>query len=517
MQRFFRIDRRTVQRVFILTAIFFFAAHLYRFTGTNFSHDSLQIFQQTNAEFQFSLGRFMQPIYWKLRGQVVVPYLIGLLSFLFLAAALCLVSDLLRLTSRLSIALCCMALCANSTLALANGTFISWLDVYMLSFLLSVVSVFLCVRLRWGFLLAPIPLCMMLGLYQSYLQTAILLFLFCLLHDLLDSRVPPPEKILAFSAKALFTLIAGLLLYAIANHLILSYKGIELGTEYNSIRSVGQYAGFSIPALIRDTYLYPFSYMSSPQTHFPRLACALYMLVWVIGLFCLFRLARKNGMRLPAAIMTALILFLLPLGANAVYFISKGIVHTLMIYSFFFAFVLPVSLIERAIREDALPAPRKAVCTSLVFCAFSLTFLSDVIFCNQLYLRRDLEYQSTLSLFTRVIDRAEQVDGYQPGFTPVALIGTLFDTPLFLERDGFDSFSSMLGTNNVYATTSPTDYPWYFWHILGYPFNLVSNFERDQWALREDVLAMPAFPAKGSCQMIDGTMVIRLGNRSVAD
>lgn len=40
------------------------------------------------------------------------------------------------------------------------------------------------------------------------------------------------------------------------------------------------------------------------------------------------------------------------------------------------------------------------------------------IYANQMYLKKDLEYDATLSVMTRVVDRIEQVEGYIPGETP---------------------------------------------------------------------------------------------------
>ena len=58
-----RLDRRTVVRVFLLTALFFFAAHVYRFTSIGFTHDSLLINQSDDRFSQISFGRFLQPLY----------------------------------------------------------------------------------------------------------------------------------------------------------------------------------------------------------------------------------------------------------------------------------------------------------------------------------------------------------------------------------------------------------------------------------------------------------------------
>ena len=115
---------------------------------------------------------------------------------------------------------------------------------------------------------------------------------------------------------------------------------------------------------------------------------------------------------------------------------------------------------------------------------------------------------------TRVIDRAEQTEGYEPGYTPVAIVGTMYDSPLVLDRPGFESLYAVNATanNNHYATSSEEFYADYFWRILGYPFNLLGDNDRGRVAEMAVVRGMPAFPAKDSVKMSDGTLVIRLGN-----
>ena len=50
---------------------------------------------------------------------------------------------------------------------------------------------------------------------------------------------------------------------------------------------------------------------------------------------------------LPCAALTFVFLLLVPFGADFIYLLSKGMVHDLMIYAFFFCAVLPISLADR--------------------------------------------------------------------------------------------------------------------------------------------------------------------------
>jgi len=498
-----RLDRRTVIRVFALTALFFFAAHIYRFTSAGFTHDSLLINQSDDRFSQISFGRFLQPLYWKLRGDIPAPMLVGLLSCAFLGGAICLVVHLLDLRSMLSVALTCAALTANATLTLAGGSYISWMDVYMLAFLLSAASVFVCDRWRYGFLGAPLLLLASLALYQSYISCAALLFLMLLVKSAL--RGDTPGAIIRSAFKYLFVLLAGLLLYAAAVPAVLSATNMALSTAQNSIAGVGQFGGVSVFTLIADTYLYPLRYMCAPETHLSRFCALAGLGVFVLGGVCFVYLLRARRIALPAALLAVLAVLLMPFAANAVYFISKGFIHSAMIYAFFLAFVFPVFLIEQAAGDTPLLSGARMLAAMLLVFIYGCNFVTA----HQLYLHRDLGLQATLSVMTRVIDRIEQVEGYDPGYTPVAVVGNLSDSRMSMERPGFEHLSPY-GLNN-YAVTYMETNTWYLWQILGYPANLVDFDTHRALIQREDVRAIPAFPAKDCCQMIDGVLVVRIG------
>ena len=134
-----------------------------------------------------------------------------------------------------------------------------------------------------------------------------------------------------------------------------------------------------------------------------------------------------------------------------------------------------------------------------------LTICTNVIHSNHVYLQKDLEYHSTLSVMTRVIDRIERTDGYIPGTTPVVLIGTLDNSEIALTDDGFDSKSH-------YATTYYETYQNYFSTVLGYPINILDKDFAEDYYSNSNVIAMTSFPSEGCTKIIDGVLVIKLSD-----
>ena len=153
-----------------------------------------------------------------------------------------------------------------ATFAIANSSYISWTDVYMLSFLCCALCVYVTAKYRFGFLGGAPILFAGLGLYQSYLETAIVLFLLVLIRMTLEKQ--PLRDVILFGLKALFVLLTALLLYAAVYSLSLRLTGIQAQSAYNGLASVGKYDDLgSMLRLLGETYLYPFQYLFRPESH----------------------------------------------------------------------------------------------------------------------------------------------------------------------------------------------------------------------------------------------------------
>ena len=82
MDKFVVPMSRQTKRAMLYTLAFLLIMHGFRFVSLGFSHDALAFAAPTDFEWKVSLGRYMQPVYWKLRGYVAAPYLVGLMTWL---------------------------------------------------------------------------------------------------------------------------------------------------------------------------------------------------------------------------------------------------------------------------------------------------------------------------------------------------------------------------------------------------------------------------------------------------
>ena len=98
-----------------------------------------------------------------------------------------------------------------------------------------------------------------------------------------------------------------------------------------------------------------------------------------------------------------------------------------------------------------------------------------------------------------------------PGQTPVVFAGRPENLNDIIP--GFKEFVNVIGmlSNDVVYYAQPWRFQAYFDYVLGTP---VLFAEYEKWLeLQESdtVAAMPSYPAQGCMQMIDGTLVVKLG------
>ena len=483
--------------IFVSTFVLGFLAHGFIYLNGIFSHDASRIFQNDVA-FQISLGRFLQPIYLWFRGYIAAPFLIGIIALFFLSLAICFIQKTFNLKKRISIVLLCAFLIMNSTIALGNASYMPWSDIYMLCFFLASFGVYAFVKIKYGFVITIICISVISSLYQPYFATAVVLLMLYELKRLLEKV--DAKEVFIDGLKAILTLIIGLLLYYGILNLILNITGIELSSGSNSIGGVGDFSGMSVISLIIDTYKYCVKSFIRPITYHHNAVGLANVLMVSLTLFGIGLLAKYNKIKNLELVLMLLVIALLPFGMNIIYFISKGSVHELVIFSFYLFYLLVIVVYDK----DGFNQLFKKVILFLM----CYILMNNLIYSNQLYLKKDLEYKATLSVMTRIIDRIEQVEGYELNQTPVSFVGNLAGSPLSTNRYGYGEIVGIgIDGFGSYSTTYDLTYYWYMTEILGYPMIVVPSYD---YSGHEEVKEMGIFPSVDSIKMIDGTIVVKL-------
>lgn len=519
---------------FFATIIFALCAHLFCWANSMFSHDSLMIIQN-DWEHQIAIGRPFQQFYVVLRGSVAAPWLIGMLGTVFLAGACMLIVTLLKIRIRALVILTGAVLATCTTVTLINATYIDWFDIFMLALLLSCAGVYACTRKPMaGIFIGALLLCISMGLYQAYLQVAVVLVLTMCAIALASGSASDARHI---GLRGLLTVLLGGLLYILVQLGSQFVFGVGASDEYNSVATAFSFGDATVLDALVHVWQDPFAYLLFPETHAVRLCAAINAVLLALTLvaFIIICMRHRNKCTVVFAIV---VLAFVPLGAGCINFAAYGNVHGLMILSYYLFYPFLFSLLDSLhfptlsiVGSDGEGASRRQqnLTRALVIVSavlVSCVVFSNIIYANQVYLKKDLMYQSTSSTLTRLESDLEDLDGYVPGKTPVILIGSLAHNDVFSDvRQGFppddNQTDSVNGRFTDYATgledsltgsiTFPCQMRQFFTYVLGCPINILEE-ESLELLNGDEGNPMPVFPRQGSVLMDDGVAIVRLSD-----
>lgn len=492
------------------TLLFSLLAHGCRYYSLCFSGDAMLLTQQGQAVYQSTLGRYLQPVYWLLRGEITVPPVIGLFATVFLFLSCVLMAELFRLDKKRDIALLSALLVTHETLAVSNATYLPWTDVYALALLFAAAGAY--VFLRGGACtLLSIPLFFFsLGLYQSYLPAAAVIIILVLIRRTLDGAKPKDTFLTGLAACG--CILAALILYAAVLHIVMDALNSSVSYDYNGVGALDHFSFDRIGEYLAQTVLTPILFLFVPGAsdvifcHTPAVSPYLNLILLA---FCgIMLLPRAKA--LPAAskgMLLLLVLLLIP-AMNFVQFIAQGLVSGLTIYAYVFFDIAALLLASSALNTRNSFCRLAARGAQLLLCVVIAqnTFLS-----NQLAFKRDVEWSSTLSAMTRVLDRIEQTEGYVAGETPVVLVGILTSSTISMTHPGFEPLEGYQGARYTYAASYESAARWYLKMALGARVNLAEDDAALIQSAQPEISSLTLFPDAQCCQIIDGVLYIRLG------
>lgn len=484
---------KALRKTAVLALILALAAHGFCFFNLTYSGESVMLNAAKGSASQIASGAFLMPLYWRVRGAISAPLWVGLLSSCYLSLAVVLLCGLLGLASPYLIAMLAGSVVLSpSVLSIFAGS-IHTADAAFLAFLLASCAAVFCLRVRAGTLLGALLLAAAQALDRSSLSFFLGVSAICLIQSLLKADE---------SARALVGRVLRILLCAALG------MAVYLGGFMLFLHRAGldREAALQAPAgkTVVGAWLYPLALLFKPLTIYAHVGAVLHALLIALGAFALLRLLPKMKGRVPAL---ALLLLVFPLLVNLPAYSTRLAAQTSMPYVLLDALLI---VLLQAAFESSVDERHLAYRAGTVMLGISL--LGTTIFANQVYLKKTLEFDSTLSVMTRVIARAEAVPAFKPGETPVALVGSIEDSELSVVHEGFEKLDALDAAANNFAATDDTGNIWYTWEVLGYPFSLVDAYTLGQLEQRDDVQAMPAFPAQDCCQMIDGTLVVKLSD-----
>ena len=488
-------------------------AHGYCFTNQIASHDALNNLYIAGRWNKAGLGRFFYPIYLSLtRGRILLPWLVGLLGLFWTSLAVYLIIRLFNIKKTGLIAAVSAIAVTNPTVYALAATYLHDFDADLFALFLSVAAVSLWKRsleekkgkkyfLFLGAGALVVSVCM--GIYQSYVSVTIVLIMLISIEQLLNDR--NWLDVLKQGLRGIFMLVLSAVFYMCEIFAFSRITGISIlgNNSYNGLGNMSTLFSGGFIGKIGGAYLDFINSFLSLNSAYPK---SVYLLIHgilavsIIGitLWGLRRVQLKNK------VLIVLLGVLMPLGMNISYILSGEMVHDIMKYAFWMIYLLAIVLMIWFNNARNVADNVKKIINFLMIGCMTVIILGNIQTSNTIYLKKDLEYQATLSYMTRVIEKIEENESYIPGETPVMFVG---ENASGGTMNGFEEYETITGISSSSPITFYETYEKYFKYVLNIPLNLS---EDEKIAEDERVIEMPEFPKTGSIQMIDGILVVKL-------
>lgn len=506
----YNINTKKYKYILLNTVILFMVAHGYRFLNNLYTADALVEVFQDDIYWQRSLGRFLQPLTMVMRGSICAPWLIGCIAILFLSISFYLISDILDITRPIYLTLLVAVCICNETMTSSIACFLPWVDIYGVALFLAALGAWLYKRdtVR-GYILGSISFVCSMAFYQAYIDVAIALLLFSIISMILYKT--KTKDIIITSIKYFLGLLCSAVTYYISYNVICKLHHVEISTTYNGLSELGDYQNTSVIELITKAYTSVFTTLLSPSVFSStyllgrsissmweiilKVSVILSILLIVTGLIYI---AKINKLGITEIVLLFMVLAIMPFCINLVFFLSKGMEHSLMTYSFYMIFILLIYVIQTASKKSV-----KNKWMPVLFIPVALLIWNSIVLSNQMYFKIDMEDRAAESYATRLIHDIEGTDSYEYGVTPVAIIGSM-DKSTYIQEVPY------LRDINVYGNwKSPCTYDMSMDVYLNVYLNAYLNITSiDETS--DAIANMPIYPAKGSIQYIDDVLVVKV-------
>ena len=353
-----------------------------------------------------------------------------------------------------------------------------------------------------------------MGIYQAYIASAVCFVFCCLLVRGLDGNADAKRWILSCLSAAA-ALAAGLLLYLVLNRLILHWKGLEMGS-YQGLDSMTRFGPAEILKGIGRCYiafakLFVRGYQGIFYLLSTRAVLALLCLATFLEIVILARARVKTPLQ---GIRIGLMLAVSPVVLQMIELMTansggSAAVHTLMVYSLVYLFILPVALLRELESLPGKKTPlriRRAVVCALAFFTVYFTF-----YANAAYFKAWIYKEQAEQFYNRLIVRVESEEGYDPEMK-IALVGN-FDERYYTHYPELDPIRiTFYQRETLISNNAPgnRDLQTFFRYYNNFTPRLLTEDQSVRYADVPEVREMPCYPADGSVKIIGDTVVVRL-------
>ncbi|MCM1045121.1 MAG: glucosyltransferase domain-containing protein [Candidatus Gastranaerophilales bacterium] len=456
-------------------------------------------------------GRWFLTVACGFSSYYTLPWLIGLIGFWWLSCAAVVLTEFLELQDRVVIALVSGLLVTFPALT-STFAYVYTLDGYMMALFLSVLSVLLVQKGRYGFLAGAVCLAFSMGIYQAYLPFAVILCLYAIVMLALESGTVGGK--IKKGVKYLYMGAIGAALYYVILQILLRVQGKALA-DYQGISGMeGNGASVGIKDMLSHMYRDFFSFTCKGNVLFHNLFSLTALLVLAVltaaTLFVLF--VQKKWWKNPYFfIIIGLLALGCPVASNLILAISPNVTyHLLMRYQWILYPILMLAFVSRyggwERKKGAGGLSVWAVCLAAFVMVFCYLVTDNIAYSNL-----QKRYEKTYAYCVRLLDRIEGAKGYYQGI-PIAIVGVVGDDQFPLTDITTDVTSGMVGIGGDQLLYTGSNYQEFMKHYLGATLNFLSPEETRDIYFMEEYIAMESFPGETSVQVIDGILCVKTEN-----
>ena len=495
-------NRKSIITCLVTSFVMGIICHGYCYFNQFYSHDSIGVYADNGeALWQLSLGRFLVGAQMVIRGVYSSATMIGFLSLLFLAIAAYMIFKLLNINNLSMQIIATSILVTYASLTFSNATYIFLSDIYMLALLFAVISVYLIRKNNYLKYLAIITIAITCGLYQSYLFVMTGLLCFLAIKDLIDGKTY--KEVLMDILKYILISIIGMILYYVLLLFVRNVSHVGAHASENSISQIGNLSIFNLPSLIYRTYYHFITKFINPNVYHPKFIRLIIFLIFLLTTY--LGVEEFLHLKLKERILAIILVLLLPLALDGIYILVNGTIHDLMTYQLSLVYIIVIYFISNNNNIKYSKLISLIVVASLMLICFD-----SVVYANQIYIKKDLEYQRSKEIANRIIYHIEDIDEYKHGVTPIAFIGCMSDSDLFsqYEKMPYDAVGIVESSALTYFKT----YDKYYNDQLNYNLNLLDEDKCRDLEKTSEVKNMEYYPNKNSIKYINGIVVVKISD-----
>ena len=501
---------------FVSTFLMAMLIHMYKFVNTLPNHDSVYNYYSD----QNILGSGRWALSWAcgISSYYDLPWIIGLLSCMFIALTVVVIVALFKLKNPVLIGLI-GALLASSPATTETFFFLFTADGYMIAMFLGALAVYYTRigetrKSRW--LLSGLCICVSCGIYQSYVPFALLLAVCYFIDVLMDDR-HSKQQCMKWILLQVIVYGASLAAYFVIWKLCMRLSG-TVANDYQGISEVGKIsAGLLVNGLkqaVETTvrYFVQWNIFEHGLTLYAALnllglgamGAGLILASWKSGL-----LRRKWALGLVALCLVAMV----PFGCLW-HFASEQVEYrAIMLQCYTLLFVLAAVLFEKW----AKPKAKDLVCLLLVLMVFNNALIANISY-FYLHFCYERTYAESVEM---MIDIHDLQDEYE--FDKIAVIGSRIDD---LRHENIDpETGKILGVGKFHILSRIMQKSLLFDSVhvrlilnQTYDLDLEHASGEAYQALYEsqEVREMGSWPANDSMTVIDDILVIKLSDPAEA-